>query len=265
MSEIPNIGQDGALQTFFEGAEVYQSAQSRALQLERQAAEIRSGAVATYTDQWKGAYQGFKELKGVPIEGKAFVLNAINFCSLEVPLRMTSQKPYDKEAVVDLFDRLKPEEPIIAGKHWGVVESAPKTVVKDYLSGIGIDFLVGIRSVGVEQDGDETSNDVELDPRHAATIFVGKTAIHDWAESIQYKRTKNCHPTCFESNLNELERGQRIIQTFNELLNLDISSEHLEEELAKEKSAREHNDYISEIRRQRRSHMSPLQRALTPR
>jgi hypothetical protein len=260
MAESRTNGLEVRLQSFFEGAGEYRGALDEAQRLEAQASAIRVDATTTYEGQWQDAYKGFKQHTSRPVAGKAFLLNALNFCSFEVPLRFTSQKAYDKEEVVALFDSLQPGEPIVADTHWGVVNSKPKTRIKDYLSGIGVNFVLGVKPVTSEENVSGEVETIELDPRKADRIFVGKTAIHGWAESIRYQRTRDCHQTCFESNLNELQRAQEIITTFNSVLDLDISSEHLETEISKEKSAREYNDSI----RSRRGCMSYFQRAVTP-
>lgn len=250
------------LQDIFRGSQEYTAAQGRASDLESEAAAIRSSTSAVYAEQWKEAYQDFKQLAGVPVEGKPFLLNAINFCSLEVPLRMTSQKPYDKEVVVTLFDSIKPNEPIVTKDSWGIVATEPKTVIHDFLSGIGIKLEVEIEPIDSE---DTARTREEVDPRSQGTAFIGRAAIEGWAESIEYRRTKKCHETCFESNIDELKRTKRIIKSFNALLDLNLPTDHIKEEIDREKADRESVQRLRSRRAEHRRRMSPLQRALTPR
>lgn len=235
MSDLHQPGIEASLEALWGVTEQHRALLGEAKQLEAQAFSLRTQAEQSYIAQWRDTYRHFKGFAGQGIEGKPFLLSAINFCTFEVPLVHTTQKKYDKDAAEDLFDSLRPDEPIIADQTYGVITSVPRTVVKDLQTGIGVGLAVDVirvRETGKRQKGAREA-ELSLERQHRGQIRVGREAVAGYLGSVAYRQTKETfgHIPVYRSNRRELRRALDMARAFNDVCDLGVDVPRIEHQI----------------------------------
>jgi hypothetical protein len=233
-SQQPSI--EISLEQLRGAAEEHKDRFLEARQLEAQAFSIRTEAERVYIAQWFETYGQFKRVAGERIGGMAFLGSAIDFCSVKVPLPHTLQQPYDRDVAEDLFDSIRPGEPIITEQTYGLIASEPKTVVRDLQNGIGLSLaidVVRLRRGGKRPRGAREA-ELSLERRYTSSVRVGHQAVTGYLGSVTYRQTKESfgHIPMYRSNRSELGRAVVMAEAFNAAIHLGIDVARIEQQIA---------------------------------